>query len=355
MLNPYIPRQSLWTGITREGGGFKSHVRIKPDHINQFPTTSPVTGEGINAGSRWLPLLDVSDIGLQAAQEQARARRLAALGSVAAMSSMLTLEGCWVSNEFQAGTPEHAGALWQLAESDTKHEVLDTPDEIEDIHVCDDPSCLNPRHYNFTSKIDHRQQKAYPEYAHFKRDPASGIVIPDWYEHTGEYLPPVAESIELFLGMRALCSPYTNGSEAPLSANGVSKIAIDPFTGCWVAQTYYLRPVNEERRFQYDGYARLGVGPGLQRRGLKGQQIMAHRLMAIQYGITGAVPSAPEDDVSDEDYYRTEVNHKCGTRHCCNPEHLEMTSRAGNILHSHGMRKKRKLAALAINQPSLLP
>lgn len=354
-MNPFIPERSLRTGITREGGGLKSYVRIHKDDLRCFPETSPIAGGGINVGRRWLPLLGISELGLRTAQEEARLRRITGLGASAALSSLITLEGCWVSNEFKAGTPEHTAALWQLATNDIKHAVLDTPEEVGEIHVCDDPGCLNPRHYNFTSKIEHRQQKAYPEYEHFRTDEETGIVIPDWYVRTGEYLPPVAESISDFLEFRAQCAPYTNGAEAPLSASGISKIAIDPVTGCWLAQTYYLRPINDERKFQYDGYARLGTGRGLQKRGLKSQQIMAHRLMAYHYGIVDPAGDAPEDDVSNEEHMRNEVNHKCGTRHCCNPQHLEKSTRAENIRHSHGMRSARLMAKRAIAQPLLVP
>jgi len=353
-MNPIILDRSLYPGITRSGGGLKSHVRITHEDINQFPETSPITGDGVNVGRRWLPLLGTSELGLRTAQEQARLQRIAGLGASAALSSVLTLEGCWVSKEFQAGAMEHVDALWQLAESDTGHEVLDTPEEIEQIHICDDPGCLNPRHYNFTSKIEHRQQKAYPAYAHFKTDAESGIVIPDWYANTGEYLPPVEESIDKFLRLRATCPPYTDGAEAPLSASGISKIAIDPVTGCWLAQTYYLRPINDMRKFQYDGYARLGTGKGLQKRGFKSQQIMAHRLMAYYYGIHDTRKYSAEQGVGGGGDGRNEVNHRCGTRHCCNPEHLEMTTRAHNIEHSHKMRRERKLATAALAQSPLI-
>lgn len=354
-MNPFIPRESLYPGITRQGGGLKSHVRIKQGDINLFPKTSPITGDGINVGCRWLPLRGISELGWQVAREQAKLRRIAGLGASAALSSMLTHDGCWLSNEYQAGTEEHVNALWQLAENDIGHSVLDTPEEVAQIHVCDDPGCLNPRHYNFTPKIAQRSQKAYPEYEHFRTDETTGVVIPDWYIPTGEYLPPVAESVELFLELRAQCVPYTDGSDAPFTANGISKIAIDPFTGCWVTHVYYLKPLGELQAVQNDGYARIGAGKGLQRRGQKSGHAGAHKLMAAHYGIADAGVNAFEDVESAEEYTRREVNHKCGTRHCCNPEHLEMTTRADNLIHSRGMQRARKLAAAAFNQPLLIP
>lgn len=354
-MNPYIPERSLWTGITRDGGGLRSHVRIRQGDLNLLPETAPITSGGINVGRRWLPLLESSELGLQAAQEQANLRRIAVLGATAALSSALTLEGCWVSNEFHAGTEEHVNALWQLAECDIKHEVLDTPEEIEQIHVCDDPGCLNPRHYNFTPKIAQRSRKAYPEYEHFTTDENTGLVIPDWYKSTGEYLPPVAESVELFLELRAQCVPYTDGSDAPFTANGISKIAIDPFTGCWVTHSYYLNPVNEVQVIQKDGYARIGSGKGLQRRGQKSGHVGAHILMAAHYNIDSAELNVYDDVKSAEEYVRREVNHKCGTRHCCNPEHLEMTTRADNLAHSQSMQRARRMAAELLNQPPLIP
>ena len=358
MLNPNIPKQSLWPGITRKGGGLKSHVRIKPGDIGRFPQTTPISGDGINVGSRWLPLLQTSEIGLRDAQEKYKRQRSASMGKVAALSSMLTPEGCWVSSELQAGTPEHVAALWEVVELDIEHPVLDLPTEIEDIHVCDDPGCLNPRHYNFIAQLDQRQQKSYPEYAHFKTDDETGIVIPDWYVRTGEYLPPVEESVEAFLGMRALCAPYTDGRDAPLSDNGVSKIAIDPITGCWVAQSYYLKPPGYKLGFQYDGYARFGVGKGLQKRGMKSQQITVHRLMAVQYGIIDAADCIGDDegdDGGDKVRVRVQVNHRCGTRNCCYPGHLEQATHSTNVLHSYEMRRERQRIAHAKQQPPLIP
>ena len=325
--------------MTREGSGTRSHVLVRQGDEARFPQTDPVSGDGANSGRRWLPPVEVSRHGLMSVIELIKANQnnmTKHLGQAAAFGASLTDTGCWVSGEFTARSLEHGWALWQLAELDIKHEVLDTVDEIYDIHVCDEPGCLNPRHYNFTPKIEHRQRKSYPEYEHFKADSAAGIIMPSWYSGTGEHLQSVEESVASFLELRSQCEPYTDGKNAPLSANGISKILVNRVTGCWEVQTYYLKPLNDESRLQSDGYARLGVGKGLQKRGLRNQQRMAHRIMAIHYGII-----TPAED-SDK---KIEINHRCGTRNCCNPNHLEKSTRSRNIDHSKDMQEARRLAA----------
>ncbi len=74
-----------------------------------------------------------------------------------------------------------------------------------------------------------------------------------------------------------------------------------PETGCWLWAGYLRK----------DGYANI--------RPRREQSWLAHRY--VYFKLVGPVEEGME------------LNHLCGTRHCINPEHLEVTTHRGNVRH----------------------
>lgn len=319
-----ILSESLWPGMTRHGFCYSTCVRIRPDDRENFPLTST---------DHWLPLVKVSikEI-LIARREVSIIRRREGYNSMAVVAfEAIELNddtGCWLSSEVTVEDDEgHTKALWQIAELDMGGSPLDEVDDKDALRVCDDANCLNARHYDFTHRKTYRDRLLKPDYSHYETLDDGGVVAL-WEAQTGLVLPSLRESIDQFRELQKRCVPYTdNPTEAPLSDNGISKITIDPITGCWSGRMYYTRPDDFGKSFQFDGYSRLGVGPGLRRKGQAAYQQLGHRVLMRATGVS-LRPSMV-------------VNHECGFRPCCFPGHLTEISHSDNVEHGRRMSRVR--------------
>lgn len=97
------------------------------------------------------------------------------------------------------------------------------------------------------------------------------------------------------------------------------------------------------KKKQSDGYGRLAAGPALREAvGVPGHNQYAHRVIPLIYDI-----HVPEH--RDEFDNIKELDHLCGVRRCCNPDHLEVVSKGKNNERSRQMREAMRLTA----QPTL--
>lgn len=318
---------SLWPGMTRGGFAYSLYVPVSSRDRDAFPVT--VEGE------RWLSTTAVVKKELMAARHEMSMYSRRSLAARAFQRIDLDdTTGCWLSDLPDLADPaEHTKALWAIATLDMKGrfisgQPLDAPEDKEHLRVCDNPACLNARHYDFTHERPYRKRILRPDYRHYQQL-EDGSILPLWEKQTGVILPSVGAGVTLFRELQSQCIPYTDHPElAPLTGNGISKITIDPVTGCWPVRQYYTRPEDAGLSFQYDGYGRLGLGPGLRSEGERPYQQMGHRVLARAFGLTlekGKV-----------------LNHECGFRPCCNPLHLSQVSYSKNVLHGRSMSKVRQ-------------
>ena len=234
--------------------------------------------------------------------------------------------GCWVAASISSDE-EHTLALWEIADSDMGGTPLNPQGDKERLRVCDNPDCLNARHYDFTHRIPYRDRLLEPDYEMY-RELEGGSIACLWEEDTGVVLPSVEESIQIFRELQKRCVPYIDDPAlAPLTANGISKMTVDNITGCMPVRMYYTSPNDFGKNFMYDGYGRIGVGPALRKPGEPTYQQMAHR---VTYRAAGG-----------ELKKGWEINHECGFHPCANPGHLTQMSRAENIRHMNAMQRAR--------------
>lgn len=314
-----ILSESLWPGMTRHGFGFHSSVRIKPADRKEFP----VTKNGL-----WLPLASVAIKEFEIAKSLFRQNHLNDSMARAAFSSMECERdtGCWVSSSIST-EEEHTLALWDIADQDMGGVPLNPIADKESLRVCDTPGCLNARHYDLTHKKPYRDRLLKPDYEMYEVLEDESIRC-SWEEDTGVVLPSVEGSKDIFRQLQARCVPYVDDpSLAPLTANGISKLTIDEITGCMPVRMYYTSPNDFGKNFMYDGYGRIGVGPGLRKPGEPAYQQMAHR---VTYRAAGG-----------EIKPGWEINHECGFHPCANPGHLTQMTRSENIRHMISMQRAR--------------
>lgn len=314
-----ILSKSLWPGMTRHGFGFRSSVRIQSADRYEFP----VTKSGL-----WLPLASVALKEFSIARSQIRRSRLPNSMARAAFSRIEYMgdTGCWVSSSITTDE-EHTLALWDIAERGMGGEPLNSAADKDSLRVCDTDGCLNDRHYDFTEKKSYRVRELKPDYEMYEVL-EGGAIRCAWEEDTGVVLPSFEDSEDIFRQLQARCVPYVDDpSLAPLTANGISKLTIDRVTGCMPVRSYYTRPNDFEQNFMYDGYGRIGVGPGLRRPNEPKYQQMAHR---VTYRAAGG-----------EIKRGWEINHECGFHPCANPGHLTQMTRSENIRHMNSMQRAR--------------
>lgn len=317
-----ILEESLWPGMTRQGFAHKTRVNITPGDRALFP----VTQEG-----KWLSTVDVSrrsfDVAeaLVATLDKDVPLFQDTLASIAMKHVSFNDEnGCWpLELDDEAG---HTEMLWQVAGMDMRGQVLNRRDTKRDIQVCDTEQCLNARHFDFTHQVKNRDRFLEVNPRHYETQ-EDGSILPVWERGEQDaFLLPSVEASQLALrALQERCVPYIHTpADAPLSPGSLSKITLDPITGCWVTRTYYNRPDSFEKSFMYDGYGRLGYGPALRAAGIgPAGRYMAHRVTWVANGGTlekGKV-----------------LNHECGFHPCCNPGHLRQVTSAENNVHSRRM------------------
>lgn len=318
-----ILSESLWPGMTRGGFSRGTYVRINPGDIREFPVT---------AAGLWLPFARLSIKEFEIAETQIRKSRLP---DSMARVAFRDIEcdgntGCWISGSLDEA--DHTAALWEIAERDMGGPPLDPIEIKDDLRVCDNPMCLNARHYDITHKVAYRDKLLVPDYEMYTSDKDGKEPITcAWEKDTGVVLPSLNESIDVFRRLQKQCVPYIDDPrEGILTPTGISKLTIDPITGCFPVRTYYTRPADFERPFMYDGYGRLAIGPKYKNQGYPGYAQLAHRVLYKAFG-NELIPG-------------WEINHECGFHPCANPfRHLTQVERNVNIDHSYSMRRAREL------------
>jgi hypothetical protein len=306
--------------MTRGGFSRGTYVRINPGDIRNFP----VTKEGL-----WLPFARLAIKEFEIARAQINRSRLP---DSMARVAFRDIEcdgntGCWISGSLDEA--DHTAALWEIAERDMGGVPLNPVETKDDLRVCDNPECLNVRHYDITHGVAYRDKLLIPDYEMYMTDPSNGQITCAWEEGTGVILPSVEESVALLRKIQRQCIPYINDpSEGVLTPSGVSKLTIDPITGCMPVRTYYTRPDDYERAFMYDGYGRLAIGPKFKSKGFPAYQQLAHRVL---FQVGGGVLKPG-----------WEINHECGFHPCGNPGHFTQMTREENIAHMLSMRDARR-------------
>lgn len=157
--------------------------------------------------------------------------------------------GCWVAEGPSAD--EHHEVLRTLATHERGRILnLDNTETTNELRICNDPSCLNTRHYDFTEGITTRQVLLEPD-PNMYEVLASGRIKTRW----GDILPSVQDSIAYFRQLQAKCLPYTNEAKSLLTAHGISQITINETTGCWAVRSYYSNARHQNGK-DTDGYGR---------------------------------------------------------------------------------------------------
>lgn len=315
-----ILSESLWPGMTRGGFSRGTYVRVNPGDRREFP----VTDEG-----RWLPLARLAVKEFEIAKNQISRSRLP--DSIARVA-FRDIEcdgntGCWISGSLSQ--TDHTAALWEIAERGMGGVPLDPVETKDDLRVCDNLACLNDRHYDLTHARDYRDELLIPIYDMYTKG-NDGSITCAWEEDSGVVLPSIEESIDLFRRLQKQCVPYIDDpKEGILTPSGISKLTIDPFTGCFPVRTYYTRPEDFKKSFMYDGYGRLAVGPKFKKMGYPAYHQLAHRVL---FQVAGG-----------ELKRGWQINHECGFHPCANPGHLTQMTRSENIRHMNSMQRARRL------------
>lgn len=314
--------------MTRSGFSFKSRVPIHTgDQMNYLTAKSGL----------WLPTLAVSRRELDGAlrfvgefpssphiTDKENLARAALLGV-----RLHDKTGCWVADD-SVDEDDHSQALWEIADYDMGGPPLNpmTAESKKHLRLCDDEGCLNARHYDFTHRRPYRDTIITPNESDYTVL-SDGRILPVWEKRARFALPSLQSSKIALRALQRQCPPFVDVKAAPLSGNGISKITIDPLTGCWMVRMYYTRPQYREMPgFQYDGYGRLGKGHIIRKKGEKATPMLAHRVVWLATGnrlVKGK-----------------ELNHKCGVRPCCNPNHIEQVSKSRNNQHAYEMAQARK-------------
>lgn len=325
----YLVPGSLHTGMTSRGYTNRGPVRIERHYrLGDFP----VAESGL-----WLPPVEIGARDYPAAlrlvgewacrdvpSPDFKAETAAeALGN----TSLETDTGCWrPAHNLAAG--RYAMALFEISGLGYGADVLnpESAEPAQSLRICDCEQCLNPRHYDLTYGTGagrvQRPRLLTPDYQVY------GTLEDDRIKTSwGDILPSVEESVLEYVKLRNRCYPYADDQKAPLTANGISKISIDPATGCWTVRSYYIQPVTDTRQYQYDMYGRLTLRKHMQG-GTKGSQMGAHRVVWLATG--------------RKLRKGMELNHRCGFRPCANPLHLEPVSKSVNGRHGAKMRQARQ-------------
>lgn len=115
-----------------------------------------------------------------------------------------------------------------------------------------------------------------------------------------------------FKDLVALCRYHIGRDKERFIARLNRNIVQDPSTGCWLAQ----------RVLDHRGHARMSFR-------MQGQHglVMLHRLLWVLHHRQ----NVPED---------MELDHICTVRNCCNPEHLQLVTRAENCQWMWDRRRK---------------
>jgi HNH endonuclease len=318
--------ESLHPAMTRGGFAYRQRVPVRSEDRRRYP---------VSENGLWLPTMRVAQREFDAANTffDNFEKSLSSLSdreelARAAFKGVRLHDktGCWVASD-ALDEGQHISALWQIAEYDMGGEPLNsqTAEQLKSLRVCDEEGCLNARHYDFTHRVQYRDSIAAPDYADYETH-EDGSVVTIW---EGRMLPSVVLSIEALRRLQLQCPPYAEERKAPLSGNGISKITLDPVTGCWLVRMYYTRPQYKEMPgFQYDGYGRLGKGPAIRKKSEPAKPMLAHRVVWLASGrrlLNGK-----------------ELNHCCGVRSCCNYDHIEQVSKSSNGKHGRAMADARQ-------------
>jgi hypothetical protein len=331
-----ILEQSLWPGMTRQGFGYQTQVIVRPGDQAEFP----VTRAGL-----WLPKVELAelshDVAIRVIERLSGVEGAGYRNSIAAVAiRSVTVDqdnGCWTSDDIHQA--DHSDALWDIAELDMRGRPLDAKIGKKAIQVCDNDECLNARHFDFTHRVENRDRLLEPIAQLYDIQP-DGTIVPVWElgENSPVILPTIKQSMDDLRSIQRQCVPYVDTpARSLLTANGVSKITINPLTGCWTTRTYYTRPDDFTKSFMFDGYGRLGFGPLRKAEGQPDGRYLAHRVM---WDATGHTLEAGKV-----------LNHECGFHPCCYPAHLTQMTTAENNQHARRMNTVIRTGALQVQLP----
>ena len=311
-----LPR-SMWQGLVRQSRGARSWSTVQKRALERGFTSS---GSGL-----WLPDMlssweDLHALRREVAQQSVRGRsRLSPetvdrdgdiLGSVA-----IGKAGCWVAS---SSTPWSSELLQDVFELDNAHSTVEASSEYENRRQCDVDGCLYPRHYDLTPNTPAGYRKAISPNGAFYQEDERGVLTA-W----GNRLPSVSVSRELLRQFQGSCMPYVPQSASLLTLSGISQIALLPRTGCWMVNSYYMRPTGGENgETQYDAYGRLAIPSGIVEKFGPDEAVttLAHKVVWL---VLSGRPITRGDD----------INHLCGFRPCTNPGHLKQVSHEVNVHH----------------------
>lgn len=313
-----IQPESMWVGLTRPNQAAKSWATVFKRAREGFQSSEA----GI-----WLPKTSHSEQDLLAAEKTAvaaeagsllltEARHKAALHALSTLA--ISESGCW-----QSDIPQGPDTFLDITTIDTARMVLEPHEHIADLRQCDTEGCLYHRHYDVTLDVpSKRRELVYPNTA-FYHETDDGVITA-W----GDRLPAVSESRAKLVAFQQRCAPYVERDDSLLTLGGISQISFIPGTGCWFTRSYYMTPVGlgGYENWQYDGYGRLKI-PSKKAREVNyaDYAILGHRAVWIVSG----------NKVKDSKHWV--LNHKCGFRPCCNPDHLVEVHTQTNNMHGRMM------------------
>lgn len=168
---------SLWSGMTRPGPAHKTLVPIARADRDFFP----VTEAGL-----WLPKPEVSATSLFALQANFETFEARVPGMTDTLASQVLRDielrddtGCWLIESHDVEGSVHREALRQIASLDLGGPPLEDLSDADSLRVCDEPHCLNARHYDVTKMVTNRARllKIDPNNFEFLED---GRIMPVW-------------------------------------------------------------------------------------------------------------------------------------------------------------------------------
>lgn len=123
-------------------------------------------------------------------------------------------------------TQKVAHLIPAIAQEDWGSPSFDTPDDINDIRLCDTPNCCNTRHYDLEFSRPTLRERRIELDLSFYQTQDDGSLKTIW----GDELPSYLESLSLFAKFVRLNYPYRAYEDSRLSATAISQIRIVPIT-----------------------------------------------------------------------------------------------------------------------------
>ncbi len=231
----------------------------------------------------------------------------------------ISAEGCW-----QASSSPTERILGELALLGFRNEPFEDSQEINDAKLCDSDGCLYPRHYDLSfGRPNSKKVLLAPDPSFYQT--LNDKITTVW----GDELPTVEASRQMLYDFKQKCLPYTDRLNSLLTIGGISQLYLLADTGCWYNEDYYTRTLigSDGTAHQQDDYGRLRLTVDMAEKfGIsKARYGLAHRVVWMLHGRKLKIGA------------RDELNHLCGFKPCCNPEHMELVSGAKNMLHSQQM------------------